>query len=262
MWGIWTFDVVRISFRNDSTWSTKCDCSLAKIFDSWLWINTVECWHWILCLKRLVCQFLKEHLNSSLRSTFFFEEVYTNSVRHVTFLARSTDFFAFSDLKSKRSKFLNCVSHTSCTVLCRYCVNFVLEHISTWVFNVHTSYCRDSEFFLYCITDSSACNTVTSSIESRSSDEDIRILALNHFKNISFCFVKVFIEVRVTANDCSYDLCFFSKLLCQSLSRSNDFAYAKFSRIISFFFSTNLSEELIDIMYNFNFTHYLYVLHS
>ena len=93
-------------------------------------------------------------------------------------------------------------------------------------------------------------------------EKDIRILALNHFKNISFCFVKVFIEVRVTANDCSYDLCFFSKLLCQSLSRSNDFAYAKFSRIISFFFSTNLSEELIDIMYNFNFTHYLYVLHS
>ena len=42
------------------------------------------------------------------------------------------------------SHFLNGISSTCCIVLCRYCIYFVFEHISTWVFYVHTCYCRNS----------------------------------------------------------------------------------------------------------------------
>ena len=240
--------MIRISLRNDTTGCNQSDRCFGEILYRRVRSNSVERRHRVFCLKWLVSKFLKKHLNRTFGSSFFFEEVHTYTVRHIPLLTGSTDCFMLCKFQSKWRHTSNCFSHTCCRVLGRHGVDFVLKHICARVLCIHTCYCRNAKLFLYSITDRTTGNAVTSGIKCRTCHEHIRIVFLYNFQNFCFCFIKIFIEVGVATDNSSYDFCLFSKCLFECKTRSDDFGFANFYRIVCFFFSTDISEELIDIM--------------
>ena len=160
----------------------------------------------------------------------------------------------FSQLESQRSHLLNSISHTSSAVLGGYDVNIVLEHISAWVLNVHTGQNRDVQVVLNCFCDGAASYAVTASVECRTSNEQIWILRFNHLQNLSLCFFKVLVEVGVAADYGSNNFC----LIAPSLVERKTWAYRTFAQLswnVSFFLATDLSEELVNVLYYSDFAH-------
>ena len=247
-------DVVWVAQRNDTTGCAQSNCCMSHVFNSWVWCNTVEGWHWELSGEWFAIEFSDQHLNSTCRTSFFFEQVYTNAVWHVAFFAGSADCFMSSKFESEWSHFLNSISHTSSAVLCSNDVNIFLEHISAWVFNVHTSQNWDVQVVLNCFSDSTASYAVTTSVECRTSDEHVWVLGFNHLKNFSLCFFKVFVEVGVTTDDGCNNFCFVAPSCIECETRTY-WTFTQFSWDISFFLATDLSEELVNILYYSDFAH-------
>ena len=246
--------MVWVAQRNDTTGSTQSNSCMSHVFNSRVWSNTVEGWHWELCGVWFAVEFCDQHLNSTFGTSFFFEQVYTDAVWNVAFFAGSADCFVSSKFESERSHFLNSISHTSSTVFGRNDVNIFLVHISTWVLNVHTSQNWDVQFVLNRFSDVAASCAVTTSVECRTSDEEVWVLRFNHLNNFSSYFVHVFCIVGVTTDDGSYNFCFVAPSLIECETRTY-WTFTQFSWDISFLFATDLSEELVNILYYSDFAH-------
>ena len=58
-------EIVATIVCGDSYFNENLEKAKAKIFDSRLWSNLVECRHWELCYEWLTSNLLKKHLNST-----------------------------------------------------------------------------------------------------------------------------------------------------------------------------------------------------
>lgn len=246
--------MVWVAQRNDTAGGAQCNSCMSHIFNSRVWSNTVERRHWELGGVWFAVQLSDQHLNSTFGASLFFEEVYTDAVWHVAFFAGCADSFMSSQLESQRSHFLNSISHTSSAVLGRNNVNVFLEHISAWVLNVHTGQNRDVEVVLNSFCDSTASYAVTTSVECRTSNEHIWVLRFNHLENLSLSFFKVFVEVGVAADDGCNNFSFFAPSLIECETRTY-WTFTQLSWDVSFFFATDLSEELVNVLYYSDFAH-------
>ena len=179
--------MIRISLRNDTAGCNQSDCSLGKIFYSRVRSNSVERRHRILCLKRFAGESSSEASSTArLDPRSFFEEVHTNAVRHIAFLAGSTDrSHALQASEQAEPCFRLLFSYLQQSSLWQLMYTLCLEHISTRVLCVHTCHCRNAKLFLNSVTDCTAGNTVTSGVECRTCNEYIRAVFLYTTSRIS-----------------------------------------------------------------------------
>ena len=81
-------DVIRFPFGTIPPDVTKSDLSIARSLTAGFGSTLSKSGIGILCYKRFVCQFLRSISNRSLRSSFFLEEVYTNTIWHISFFSQ------------------------------------------------------------------------------------------------------------------------------------------------------------------------------